>query len=337
MSPVRPYVTHSFPVESLLLRGNRLGDPYERPLIVLAPEGREPSAALPAIWMLPGHGSSQGGFLASDPWREGLPQRLGRLTASGALPPALFVLPDLFTRLGGSQSLDSSLNGPYERYLWEELKPALEARFQVKAHGIAGHSSGGYGAFIQALRHPEIVRAVACHAGDMLFEYAYLPDFPKAANRLRAEGGVEKLVRGFDAAIKKQDSRWFAAINILAMAAAYSPNEAAPGGVDLPFDLETCQLRPDVWERWLAADPVRLVEQPGHQQTLKRLALLFIDAGSRDEFNLQWGARALTRRLGQLGVPHTYEEFDDGHMGTAYRFDRSLPLLAQALLSDTGN
>jgi S-formylglutathione hydrolase FrmB len=325
------FEVHSIAVDSQLLRGNRLGDSHQRELLVLAPEWHDPTKPLPVIWMVPGHGGSQGGFLAYDPWRESLPQRAGRLVSSGAMPPVLLALPDLFTKLGGSQCLDSELNGPYESHLWQELKPALEARFAVGAHGIAGHSSGGYAAIVQAMRHPEIVRAAACHAGDMLFEYSYFPDFPKAANRIRAEGGVEKLLSAFHAAQKKQDGRWLSAINVLAMAAAYSPNVQAPGGIELPFDLETLEVRNDVWARWLAADPVRLAEQPESQAALKGLAALFIDVGSRDEWNLQWGARALKRKLTQAGVPHVYEEFDDGHMGTAYRFDRSLPLLAQAL------
>ena len=184
------------------------------------------------------------------------------------------------------------------------------------------------------MHHPEIVRAVACHAGDMLFELSYQADFPKAAARIRSEGGVDKLLRAFDAAQRKMDGRWLSAINVIAMAAAYSPNEREPHGFDLPFDLETCELRQDVWARWLAWDPVRMVAEPEHQAALKGLAALFIDVGSRDEFNLQWGARALRRRLTNHKIPHVYEEFDDGHMGTAYRYDRSLPLLVEALRHD---
>jgi S-formylglutathione hydrolase FrmB len=325
------YRIHSLSIDSALLRGNRPGDPHRRQLVVLAPEESAPADPLPAVWMLPGHGSSQGSFLADDPWKEGLPARLSRLASAGALKAARFVLPDLFTRFGGCQSLDSAATGPYERHLWEELRPALEEAFRTTAHGIAGHSSGGYGALVQGMRHPEIVRAVACHAGDMQFEYAYLPDFPKAAARYRAEGGTAGFLAAFTAAAKKGDSKWFAGINTLAMAACYSPDEAAPLGVALPFDPETAELHPDTWARWLAWDPVRLVDAPAPRAALGSLALLFVDAGARDEFHLHWGARALARKLRGHQIAHIHEEFDDGHGGTAYRFDRSLPLLVDAL------
>ena len=61
------------------------------------------------------------------------------------------------------------------------------------------------------------------------------------------------------------------------------------------------------------------------------MKLMFLDAGTRDEHNLDLGARILRRRLRELGVACEHEEFDDGHRSTAYRYDVSLPLLAAAI------
>ncbi|MFM2152396.1 MAG: hypothetical protein RL199_831 [Pseudomonadota bacterium] len=324
-------VLHRVPFTSPLLQGNPCGDPHERELVVLAPDDVADDTPLPAVWMLPAHGSSQGGFLANDPWREGLPERLARLWRTGAMSPARFVLPDLFTRFGGCQLLDSAATGPYERHFRDELVPLFEQRFATTAHGAAGHSSGGYGALVQAMRRPGLFRAVACHAGDMLFDLAYQPDFPKAAAAFQREGGVEKFLAAFLTAPKKQDGRWLSALNVLAMAACYSPREDAPLGLELPFDPETCETRSEVWSRWLEKDPVRMVERPEAAAALSGLDLLFLDVGRRDEWNLQWGARAFVRRLRERGIGHVYEEFDDGHTGTSYRFDRSLPLVVAAL------
>ncbi len=114
------------------------------------------------------------------------------------------------------------------------------------------------------------------------------------------------------------------------MAAAYSPNPIArPLPIDFPFDLETCELKPDVWARWLEFDPVQLADR--YADNLKRLRLLFIDCGTRDEFNLHFGARTFVRKLKALGVPHEYEEFDDGHMNVSYRYEVSLPKIVEAL------
>ena len=69
------------------------------------------------------------------------------------------------------------------------------------------------------------------------------------------------------------------------------------GTVTLPFDLETGELVDDVWERWLAWDPVRMV--PRHADALRGLRAIYIDAGTRDEWYLDLGAKAMVRRAGR--------------------------------------
>jgi enterochelin esterase family protein len=59
--------------------------------------------------------------------------------------------------------------------------------------------------------------------------------------------------------------------------------------------------------------------------------LLYIDAGTRDEFHLDLGARILCQKLKEFDVQHIHEEFDDGHFNIAYRQNRSLELISQHL------
>ncbi len=68
-----------------------------------------------------------------------------------------------------------------------------------------------------------------------------------------------------------------------------------------------------------------------HADALRSLRVIYIDAGLRDEFNLQMGARILCSRLDALGVTYIHEEFDDTHMGINYRYDRSFVELGRAL------
>ena len=51
--------------------------------------------------------------------------------------------------------------------------------------GVMGKSSGGYGALVLGLLHPETFGAVACHSGDMCFEYCYRGDVPKALSQIQ--------------------------------------------------------------------------------------------------------------------------------------------------------
>ena len=131
------------------------------------------------------------------------------------------------------------------------------------------------------------------------------------------------------AAKPQKDKDDFLTLNILGMAACYSPEPAAELGVGLPFDLATGLPRDDVWARWLAFDPLRML--PAHVDALRALKLLYLDCGTRDEFHLHHGARAFTAELSRLNVAHRYEEYEDGHMNVPYRYDTSLPALARAL------
>lgn len=323
------YRHHRLPVTSELLRGNPLGDPTERILHVLAPE-HLPADPLPVIWILPGYSGTAEAQLASDPWSPGIHQRVEKLAAAG-MPPALFALPDMWTSLGGCQYLSSPAVGPYEEHLWQELRPALEAHFACGRNGLAGKSSGGFGALLHAIRHPDHVHAVACHAGDMCFEYAYLPDLPRLATTLRRHGGVEGLFQAFESSLNQRDGKWIGPMSILCLAAVYSPDPAAVRGIGLPFDPETGALRQEVWEKWLRFDPVRLADDPAVLEKLGALRLLFLDCGEDDEYQLQWGLRQLVAKLRHAGIPHEHEEFPGGHRGTSYRYEVSLPKLVRAL------
>jgi hypothetical protein len=112
------------------------------------------------------------------------------------------------------------------------------------------------------------------------------------------------------------------------MAACYSADE--DGTVQLPFDTTTGKLIPEVWERWLSRDPVRMV--PHHAQTLRTMKAIYIDAGKRDEFFLDLGAEAFRQALEQIGVTDVFFElFDATHMSIEYRYPLSLKYLAERL------
>jgi enterochelin esterase family protein len=149
-----------------------------------------------------------------------------------------------------------------------------------------------------------------------------------AARTLRRHGGVGGFLRHFEATEKK-DGADFTTIMVLAEAGAYSPDPARDHGIALPFDPATGELDPLVWQRWKAWDPVEMAAT--HAEALRQMKLIFLDAGTRDEHNLDAGARIFVRRLQALGITCEHQEFDDGHRGTAYRYDVSLPKLAAAL------
>ena len=71
------------------------------------------------------------------------------------------------------------------------------------------------------------------------------------------KGDPQKLIEKFWNEEEKKGKDDFAGLNIIGMSACYSPNPNAEIGFDLPFDLETGEMRGEIWQKWLAHDPVR--------------------------------------------------------------------------------
>jgi len=321
-------------VESEILAGNLPGDPHVRDLHVYLPPGYESSGErYPVTWVLSGFTGRGRGLLNDGPWAPGLDARMDALIAAGRCRPMILALPDCFTHLGGSQYVNSEGLGRYEDYVVQELVPRVDREFRTlpgaRHRGVMGKSSGGYGAITLGMKHPDTFGAIACHSGDMYFGFCYGRDFGPAIRQIRNAGGLAAWYERLRGAIRLRNDD-YPPLDIVAMAACYSPNpNAPPTYCDLPFDLETGAMRDDVLERWLAHDPLHMVEHCA--EALRRARFLFIDCGSEDDFFLELGARQFVAKLKALGVDHEYEEFPDGHMGISYRYDVSLPKLAAAL------
>jgi S-formylglutathione hydrolase FrmB len=324
-------------VDSGLLAGNPLGDPARRPLYVYSsPQvvaGR--AERVPSVYVLQGFTGQLDMWLGRDPFEPTVIERIDAMYASGDCPEAVVVFVDAWTSLGGSQFLNSSATGRYMDYLCDEVVPFVDERYATAAgrdhRGIAGKSSGGYGAMVAAMLRSDVFGAFASHAGDALFECCYLPRFPAVARTLRDH--FESSYELFHERLAQLDHfdyrRYGGALEQYAYAAAYSPDPNRPGGVMLPFEPATGRLVPDVWDRWLALDPVRLV--PRQAEALRSMRRIYLDAGTADEAYLDLGAQAVAAELRRLGVDHTLDLFEGRHGGIRYRYPAAIRELIVAL------
>lgn len=313
--------------ESAVLQNNPLRDPHIRDLFVYVPPGYDDAseASYPAVYCLTGFTGRGKQLLNDNAFTPNLAERMDRLIAAGTIKPMIVVMPDCFTYYGGSQYINSTATGRYEDYLTEEIVQFVDQNFRTLANrdsrAVMGKSSGGYGALVMGMRHSDVFGLACSIAGDAYFEYCYPGDFAKAFRLIK--GDPQRFMRDFWAT-EKHGKDDHSALNTIGMAACYS---ASGSELDMPFDLETGEIREDVFDRWLEHDPVRMAEI--HADSLRSLKLLFIDAGTRDEFALDVGARVLSRKLTELDVPHIHEEFDDGHFNISYRYERSLELISE--------
>lgn len=312
--------------ESEILKNNPPGDKNVRDLFVYLPPDYDENKKYPTVYFLSGF-TGRGKMMLNDKaFAPNLAERLDSLISGEKIKPLIAVMPDCFTYYGGSQYINSTATGNYEDYLIEEIVPFVDKNFSTvkdkNSRAVTGASSGGYGALVLSMRHADVFGLCASLSGDCYFEISLLPDFGKAFKAMKGE--PKKLVEKMWNEEAKKGKNDFDGLNIIGMSACYSPNGA---DFDLPFDLQTGEIRDDVFQKWLANDPVRMVEK--YAENLKSLKLLFIDSGTRDEFNLDIGANVLCKKLREFDVPHIREEFDDGHFNIAYRYNRSLELISE--------
>ncbi len=349
--------------QSRVLVDNPLGDPSLRRFPVWLPAQYDQPAhqgrCFPVLYDLVGYLGSGPSHVSWRPFDETIPERVARLIHEKAMGPVILVFPDCFTALGGNQYINSSAIGRYADYLTREIVPFIDREFRTLSardhRGVFGKSSGGYGALVHGMKYPDTWGGVACHSGDSYFDFTYRSDWPNTLNelarhrpRVRKAGAIQvsREMRGVERGLDDGRVRRFLetiwrkdkpsgqeshALMNLCMAASYDPDPRAPNGFRLPFNLETGELIPARWARWMQHDPIHMVAP--HAKALKSLKTLFIDCGWRDQYHIHYGSRILARHLEALRIPHRYEEFDDTHSGIDYRLERSLPVLFKALKS----
>ena len=256
-------------LESDALRGNPLGDPHARPLWVYAPPAyaAEPT---PLPVDLPDPGAHRAARHVAQPLRRSgrtCPSSSTRSSPTRAARPRSSSSSTRGRRTAARSSSTRPASGNYHTYLCDEVVPFVDARYRTLAgaahRGITGKSSGGYGAMVTPMLRPDLFGGLATHAGDALFELCYLPGLPRrgagAARRVRrlvrrASGRTSaRGPRSRRAPTSRCSTRrrWPRATRRTRTARSTCRSTRRPG-----------ELRDDVWERWLAWDPVRMADAP---------------------------------------------------------------------------
>ncbi len=324
-------------VQSELLADNPLGDPDRRPLYVYRSPGvaRGEADAVPSVYVIQGYTRQVDMWLSRVAFEPNMFERLDGMFAADECPEAIVVFVDAWTSLGGSQFLNSTSTGRYLDYLCDEVVAFVDERYPTRPdrehRGLTGKSSGGYGAMVVPMLRPDVFGALASHAGDALFECCYQREFPEVARQLRDnfDGSYEV----FRSRLAEQDhfdwERFGKPFETYGYAAAYTPDPERPGEALLPFEISTGRLIEEIWEKWLAWDPVRMV--PAHADELRSMRRIYLDAGKRDEYFLDLGAQAFSAELSKVGAEHTLELFEGKHGGLTYRYPGAIRELLMAL------
>ncbi|MEY4388201.1 MAG: hypothetical protein RLY20_3484 [Verrucomicrobiota bacterium] len=270
---------------SRALEGNPLHDPAKRSVAVFIPAQATNGARLPMVYYLPGFGNSSERFISSPAAWQKFTQ-----TLADEVAPMLLVVVDGRNRWGGSQYLNSPAQGRYEDYICDEIVAQVEAKHPAPTQGmrriIAGHSSGGFGALRLAMARTNLFDAVVALSPDSAFNISHLPPAkePGIAGMKLAE--IERLAGPGDAAPKDGELNYH-----LALSAAYAPRLGSTNGAfEWLYDADG-KFRDEVWQRWLANDPLTLVEKNPH--AFARRVAVYLEGAAQDQFYANLGARKI--------------------------------------------
>jgi pimeloyl-ACP methyl ester carboxylesterase len=305
-------------IESKELAGNLLGNETMRPLVVHLPEGYSDSSdrRYPSVYLLHGYSNRAlywpyGPALAFGALHPPIGEVIARAMERFNAREMIVVMPDGWSRLGCSQWVDSPVTGNFERYVVREVVAHVDRTYRTipepQSRGVFGISSGGFGAWHLASRNPEVFGAASLLSADSYFEITHKPFFYHFYDRIHPnepDGPIEGDIISY---------------MCYGLSQAYTPNVSKPPYyADFAVEYPSGLVIEELWNKWLALDPI--VSWEPRLDNLRKLKRLLLDAGYRDEFDLHYGHRILSKHLTESGIGHDFEEHGGTH--TSLMFER---------------
>lgn len=315
------FTLHTLVIESEVLKQNPLGDPSRRHCPVLVPRGPAPQDGWPVVLMLSGLSSNGPQSFNLKSYEQPTPSVLDAACVRGEAPRACYVFCDATTFWGGSQFIDSEGQGRYGTFIAHELHQAIlsselfSASKRSQRWCVMGGSSGGYGALQLGSRHPDKFGYVIALAPDSFFEASALPELRTALPILNRMGGLKKLKEDLVSGRLMKRKEWHTLVNIAVMGLSYAPLKN--GEPVWPIDLDTGRVIPEVWKEWLRHDPLDFLRS--RLTALLSVNAFYLDAGDRDQFQLQYGTRQIRNLLSEAGANVEYAGFEGTHFDLGER------------------
>ncbi|WP_368566122.1 alpha/beta hydrolase [Pseudoxanthomonas sp. UTMC 1351] len=310
--------TEKISVHGTSLEGNLEGNSADRDVFVVLPPSyaKEPNRRYPVVYFLHGFGDTAQIYLdylkAPDATRTAF--------AAGA-QEMILVLPDGYTRLGGSMFSNSPTVGDFETFVARDLVAHIDRHYRTLARresrGLSGHSMGGYGTLRIGMKFPHVFSSLYAMSSCCLIPRTIPLGQAKAIDSVTLQ---QALKPEFD---KRFD---------LAAAAAWSP---APNKPPLFLDsgAEGDALDPLVLAKWAANAPQAML--PQYLPALRSMTAISLDVGNED-FILA-DSNAMHTELNRYGITHHFEVYEGDHGNRVpERFQaKVLPFFARHLAGQT--
>lgn len=316
------------------LAGNRLMIPEEQVVAVyLPPSYTGGQQRFPVVFYLPGFGD-QIPLYTDFQFYQGfqLKEAMDRLIGQGKIREMIVVIANGLTPLGGSFYVNSPMNGDWEKFVSSDLVRHLDGQFRTIASPasrvLTGHSMGGFGALFLAMRHPDVFGGVYSLSPGLAAPGGLRthPSFADPRVRQRVTPFLERLASMDECtarvALVSQANAWnqvfdFLPLFALAYGSAFAPGQ--PGSahlLDYPAEGsgQSANQSSAVWEKYDRGFGDWDAKVSLYAPNLKRLRLLVIDVGEKDEHAwIPAGCRYVSDLLKARGIPHELLVHPGGH------------------------
>jgi enterochelin esterase family protein len=225
------------------------------------------------------------------------------------------------SRYGGSQFINSPATGNYADYVVEDVVPAIERKYATTQarRFIAGHSSGGYGALMLAMSPRRQFNGVIALSPDSDFETTHKPIVQEPSVRAVTRSDLEAAMAPVGRYRLPRDGT---ALLVMGLSANYTATPSRPGWFEWVYD-DRGRWREDVWQRWIALDPLTLVQRD--PKAFNRSEPVYLDGAQFDEFGANIGARRIHDVLKARSQTVTFYESPGHHSdAVAERLERGL-------------
>ncbi|WP_284124148.1 alpha/beta hydrolase [Parerythrobacter aestuarii] len=278
-------------VHSPSIEGNLEGNDATRKVHVILPPSydEDPERRFPVVYYLHGYTTTADAQI----------ERIDPDAAVEAFDglEMIVVIPDSYTKRGGSFYGSGETVGNFERFIAVDLVTAIDTQFRTiaerESRGLAGHSMGGYGTLRIGMKYPQNYAAL----------YPMAPCCTQP--RVWADTDVKYETMDPDTLTREQ----FFDFGYFAYAAAFSPNPENP-----PYffdrNVKDGAIDPMVQARWMANSPAVML--PQYVDALKSYDGIALDVGEQDFLLAE--VKAMDAQLTQYGIDHDFMLFEGDHV-----------------------
>ena len=316
------------------LKGNLLGDPTAQQIYVYLPPSYSTNTThrYPTLYLLHGYLGTSKVWVAGAYQGFNIQTSMDELIKVGKVREMIVVAANGSNRYGGSFYTNSPVTGNWDDFITRDLVSYIDTNYRTisraESRGIAGHSMGGYGAVILAMRHPDVFSSMFALSPCCLVMEDDMSDANAAWPKVLGLTSRDQLTlppKSFDD---------FSKDVLVAISAAFSPDpQRPPFFVDFPVETKAglcssggngttaapCVQKVDAaYAKWRLNIPAYIAE--ASKGNLKKLHGIFIDYGEKETFaHIRTGAQLFSKTLSELNIPHQFEVYPEGDHGSRIR------------------